>query len=128
MKLCRMLGGLKYDIITKHRICILRGDSGTGKSLMFRTLDAYFSLEGAKSIYVDYNNYQVMPWLQGMVDCDYMFLDNADLYIARMDFDMLLKSNVECFIASREMGLVDCEQMGFYHVKYENGTISMREG
>lgn len=127
MRLCKILGELKYDIITEHKICILRGNSGAGKSLLLRTLDAYFSLEEKKSIYVDYNNYQVMLWVQNIENCDYMFLDNADLYIGKLNFDILLKSNAMCFIASREMGLIDCEQAGFYYVKYENGTIYMRE-
>lgn len=85
----------------KNKITILRGYSGIGKTFFIKILNTYFNLNDLRSrIFniVDLYNISINKFKMLIEDYDFLFLDNADIYLIQEMYDCIVDSGKYCII------------------------------
>lgn len=122
------IGGVECNVLFKRKINILKGDSGAGKSWLFRLLQSYFVANGISYYFVNYlTKSEPEVIIAHAKKVQYLLLDNADLYLDAGTITELLQCDATCIVATRRIKLSDIKEMGFYQVVYRDGTLFASE-
>lgn len=120
----------RVDGELKHRVCVFRGNSGSGKSLLFRKLLAIFDDLNYTSSLVRLSD--VLNPSVGLLDVlnlnvDILLIDNGDLVPLRALVSALDKCPAKLIlITSRDFA--DRSDVGYYVVKYTGSELEFKIG
>lgn len=121
------IGGIKVSVHLDSGIYnVDLGDSGEGKTLMFRKLESYCVANGIEILSVDYRIYKHIKSILNDIDEEseiIMCLDNADLYMNK-ELNIRLKEFKNALIL---VSLKNNSKMPYSkqtYVKYDGNTIS----
>ena len=82
--------GIHFDILFEDRINLFDGDSGEGKTFMFKMINTYLKVKGVSCIYLDNTATDFSEWTikTACTDKSVIIFDNADLYLTQnlLDF------------------------------------------
>lgn len=122
------IGGVECNVLFQRKVNILKGDSGTGKSWLFRLLQSYFVANGISYYFVNYlTRSEPETIIAQAKKVQYLLLDNADLYLNSDTIGELLQCDATCIVATRLIKLLDIRKMGFYKVVYKDEALSVSE-
>lgn len=111
----------------RHNICHFVGNSGTGKTFLFRLISAYCPTVGLKAITIDYKN--ISANTDAMVAfcmfADVVILDNADLYNYNAILDSLRGKDRLVLVSHHEITGLHPED-GSYAVDYTGTALTTR--
>lgn len=140
------IGGILINANFKDKVCILKGGSGDGKTLLFSKLQFYYDDKGIPVALLNsssFSNSEILSIRQGTCDIDHIYLktlnassgakvillDNADLYLTTdilnemKTFGELIVISIKDFLKLQ----LDVNACGFYKVVYENMCVKVLE-
>ena len=119
---------VNFNVCFKDKICILNGQSGSGKTFLLKVLQEYFNLNGVSSyrVYSDIDMLKDKEVLEYLIkDYEILLLDRADLYMSWDIYKKILESDVTAIICMRRLSIIkDKSNMGVYDVVYEGDRLS----
>jgi DNA replication protein DnaC len=125
MKVSGVYKGIAVEADFKDHINILFGHSGTGKSFLFSVLSNFFRRQGLACTYVNYGQVKSIEGiLKGIDNLDVLMLDNADLYMSREIFSILVNCRATVIMSIKSMKDVRRDKVGIYRVTYLDNTLS----
>lgn len=122
---------MRVKIELEDRICVIKDNSGTGKTLAISMLkDSRQDIDN-NILFIDYSNYKEMLVLcrQFMGENDIIICDNADLY-ASDDFSNIVNISRAMFliICKRIGGLkISAGEGGFYFVRHTSDLLVIQK-
>ena len=136
MKLNKAIGGVVFDIDvpSEAQTYFFLSPSGTGKSFLFTTLYNQFLLQRKKVVLVDSSLYlnlggsseAVLEFFKGRV-FDYVFLDNADLYLTIGLIQLIEQTAKHIFISKKTVRGIGLRSYCSCYVRYEGGSLVVRK-
>lgn len=124
------LEDIELNLNFEYKINILLDNSGTGKTYLMTILSNYFMKKGLTVKLINYTNYygnSIYKDIKDGMDCDILFLDNADLYMNNEIFKEIIKSRGIVIVSLKDRFMladIDNKLYGFYRINISNNTIS----
>lgn len=124
------LEDIELNLNFEYKINILLDNSGTGKTYLMTILSNYFMKKGLTVKFINYTNYYgkcIYKDIKDGMDCDILFLDNADLYMNNEIFKEIIKSMGIVIVSLKDRFMladIDSKLYGFYRINISNNTIS----
>lgn len=121
--------GKKIEL--EDRICVIKDNSGTGKTLAISMLKDSRQDIANNILFIDYSNYKEMLLLcrQFMGEDDVIICDNADLYIDD-DFSSIVNISKAMFlIICKRVGKlkISGREGGFYFVRHTSDSLVVQK-
>ena len=123
-------GGINVTVDFSNKFNIIRQNSGSGKTFLFKILGELCEEQGKKCCYLDYQaaNYSITTLISICNDFDIVCLDNADLYLNQEIMSELMKLDVQVIMSLKSSRNIEDnnEYFGYYTVSYIEDSIVTR--
>ena len=121
--------GVPLSIALEDKFCIFNGNSGDGKTFLFRVIKSLCIPRNLKCVYVDYNyKDSTIDGFAGLFkDADIVCLDNAELYITDELIQLLDSLDTLVLLSLKYRDPLMFKEFCEYTVKFnEEGIIAKR--
>lgn len=119
-------GVMHLSVSLAHKWTFLKGNSGEGKSYLFRLLPKLAPFIDKRIKSIDYTALQgdILKEVEGY---DLVCLDNADLYLTQELIDNLDKLNCQFLVSIKKTAHLSVNDYAIGNISYVGKTLSYRE-
>lgn len=118
------------DVTFINRLNILSGNSGTGKTFLYRALEHFCLINNIKYKYLDFRSAEDTQEqiINICSDKDVLLLDNADLYLTESILKELRKdSNKILIICMKDTSRISIDSASRCYINYDGYNLVMKE-
>lgn len=120
---------IEIDVSIPHGVSVFSGDSGNGKSYLFRILKSYCQDNYDSFLYLNYD-FKDITFEKFKVlskDIKLFLLDNADLYMTSEIWNYLLSLDCYCMIVLRHLSEYSTSSINYNLISYSNNKLKVRQ-
>lgn len=128
-ELKKRINGINFDVSFNDKVNLIRGNSGTGKTFLFRVISDYCVNNRIPCAYVDYkiiSNSDKDFILNYCKNKDIIILDNADLYLDNILLKMLKSLRGTIVLSKKSSYGLDSIDMNLYTVSYDGKDLKTK--
>lgn len=120
--------GITFKVEFKDKINLFNGNSGEGKTFLFKMLDGYFEIEEVAYSHFDsrFANCTESQLISLCTSKSVIIFDNADLYLTQPLLDFAVKTADTVIISMKNPYELSMSGTGFYSLNYESHSLSTR--
>ena len=117
--------GVTLSIVLEDKFCIFNGNSGDGKTFLFKVIKSLCIPRNLKCVYVDYNyKDSTLEGFAGLFkDADIVCLDNAELYITDELIQLLDSLGILVLLNLKYRDQLMFKEFCEYAVKFDEESI-----
>lgn len=125
----KISNGVMFKVHFKHKINVIKGSSGTGKSFLFSELLQKCNRDNVPAVLIDYrvltssNVHLIEAMCKGK---QVVLLDNADLYLTSELFDKIRSMDNVIVMSKKTTFGLNMKDARQYVIEYNNDTLSVR--
>lgn len=125
----KVIGGIHFDVKFSDKINIIRGDSGTGKTFLFNTIESFCVSNSIPYASIDYKflaSNDVDLIYTHCINKDIILLDNADLYLTPELFNKIINLNKTVIISKKSIYGLNASDIHLYSIEYTEFELKTR--
>lgn len=125
LKLDEVFNGIHFNVSFEDKVNLFDGNSGEGKTFMFKMIKTYLKVKGVSCFYIcsemfDFPLETIKSICRGK---SVVIFDNADLYLTQDLLDSVVKTADTIIINMKNPYNLVMSDVGFYSLNYDTDSL-----
>lgn len=122
----KVIGGIHFDVKFSDKINIIRGESGTGKTFLLKTIESFCANNSIPYASIDHKflaSNDVDLIYMHCINKDIILLDNADLYLTPELFNKILSLNKTVIMSKKSIYGLNAADIHLYSIEFTESEL-----